>query len=95
MISTLYDVLASDFAWSIDPIDFCRQVGIEPDDWQRDVINNKENLIALCCGRQVGKSTCVALLSLHHCLTVKDATVLIVSPSIRQSGELFRKIISY
>lgn len=95
MISNLYDVLASDFAWSIDPIDFCRQVDIEPDKWQAEVLNSKEKRIALCCGRQTGKSTCVALLSLHHSLTVKDATVLIVSPSIRQSGELFRKIITY
>ena len=91
----LLEQLSSDLSKSVNPVKFAQSLGIEPDDWQRDVLLSTEKRIALCCGRQTGKSTCVALLSLHHCLTVKDATVLIVSPSVRQSGELFRKIITY
>jgi Terminase large subunit, T4likevirus-type, N-terminal len=45
----------------------------------------------LLCSRQAGKSTTAAGLALGEALLTPKATVLLLSPSERQSGELFRK----
>jgi hypothetical protein len=47
----------------------------------------------LLCARQTGKSTATAGLALYHALHVPKAVVLLLSPSLRQSTELFRKIL--
>jgi hypothetical protein len=43
------------------------------------------------CSRQAGKSTTAAVLALHTALYRPGALVLLVAPSLRQAGELFRK----
>ncbi len=48
--------------------------------------------ILLNCSRQSGKSTVTSLAALHEALYTPDSLVLILSPSLRQSGELFAKI---
>src|SRR5262249_55613339 len=42
------------------------------------------------CSRQSGKSTAAAALALHQALTRPGSLVLLLSPTLRQSGELFR-----
>src|SRR6516164_5676820 len=42
------------------------------------------------CARQSGKSTCAAALGLYEALYASPALVLLLSPSLRQSQELFR-----
>ena len=44
------------------------------------------------CSRQTGKSTVAAVLGLHRAHYYPGSLVLLVSPSLRQSGELFRKV---
>jgi hypothetical protein len=44
-----------------------------------------------CC-RQSGKSTTAAVLALHEVLYRPGCLVLLLSPSMRQSSELFRKV---
>ena len=51
--------------------------------------------VLLLCTRQGGKSTTTALLALHHALYHPPALVLCLSPSLRQSSELFRKIMGF
>ncbi|TAK32389.1 MAG: hypothetical protein EPO21_15330 [Chloroflexota bacterium] len=46
----------------------------------------------LNCSRQAGKSTVSSILCLHEALYYPPALVLLASPSLRQSGELFRKV---
>jgi hypothetical protein len=46
----------------------------------------------LLCSRQAGKSTAAAGLALKTALAEPPALVLLCSPSLRQSGELFRKV---
>ena len=46
----------------------------------------------LNCCRQAGKSTIASILAFHRALYYPGALVLLVSPSLRQSGELFRKV---
>jgi hypothetical protein len=43
-----------------------------------------------CCGRQVGKSTAAAVCALNAIIYQAPATVVLISPSLRQSVELFR-----
>ena len=78
-----------------DPVDFARQLDIEPDPWQRDFLNATDEHIILNCSRQSRKSTIVAILALHHALAHPGSLVLILSPSQRQSGELLKKIVSF
>ena len=45
----------------------------------------------MICARQVGKSTTAAFICLHRAICYPGSTCLIYSPSLRQSGEIFRK----
>jgi hypothetical protein len=47
----------------------------------------------LLCSRQSGKSTVAAALALRVALLQPDSPILVLSPTDRQSGELFRKIL--
>jgi hypothetical protein len=64
--------------------------GLEPDPWQAELLRTRAGRILLLAGRQVGKSTAVAALVLVTALLEAPALVLILSPTLRQSGEFFR-----
>ena len=81
-------------ATSVDPVKFAEQF-IKADLWERDVLLSSEKRIMLNCARQSGKSTITAILALHHALTNPGSLTLILSPSSRQSGELFKKIMFF
>jgi hypothetical protein len=51
--------------------------------------------ILLLCSRQAGKSTVASALAVRAALLQRDALVLVLSPSLRQSGELFRKVLGH
>jgi Terminase large subunit, T4likevirus-type, N-terminal len=74
-----------------DPVEFAISVGIAPDPWQEDVLTSQHPRKILCCGRQTGKSTVAAVLSIHKALTVPGSTVLVVAPGERQAKLLFSK----
>ncbi len=61
------------------------------DPWQRTVLESDARQMILLCARQSGKSTITAALALHTVLYRPPALVLCLSPSLRQSVELFRK----
>ena len=61
------------------------------DFWQRRVINNKGNIV-LRTGRQVGKSTVVAIKAYKLALEYPGTTTLVIAASQRQSSLLFEKI---
>jgi phage terminase large subunit-like protein len=77
-----------------NPVEFAKLLKIDPDPWQRDLLTSKEKRIILNCARQSGKSTIVAIRALHHALTNRGSLVLILSPTQRQSGLLFEKIVT-
>ena len=83
--------LASDLAAALDPVVLAQQAGLDPDPWQADVLRSTAPRVLLNCSRQSGKSTISALLALHTALYTPAALVLMLSPSLRQSAELFRK----
>ena len=78
-----------------EPLAFARQLHIEPDRWQRDLLTSNDKHVILNCSRQSGKSTIVAILALHQALINAGSLILILSPSQRQSGELLKKIVSF
>ncbi|HLJ97466.1 MAG TPA: terminase large subunit [Gemmataceae bacterium] len=85
-------------AWQWDPTLMMRDLGLEPDRWQIQVLQANYRRALLNCCRQSGKSTTTAALALHHALYPpegKPTLTLLLSPSLRQSSELFRKVIDF
>lgn len=76
-------------AFAIDALDF------RPDAWQHRVLRWTGKRLLLNCSRQSGKSTTTAVLALHQAVYYPVSLILLVSPSIRQSGELFRKVVNF
>ena len=85
--------LASDLAMALDPVALSRAAGIEPDPWQAGLLRSTAPRLILNCSRQSGKSTTTATLAMHTALYTPKALVLLLSPGLRQSGELFKKCI--
>jgi hypothetical protein len=86
--------LAADLACALDPVELALRVGLPPDPWQADFLRSVEPRILLNCSRQSGKSTVTALLAVHAASYDPGALVLLLSPSLRQSQELFRKALA-
>jgi hypothetical protein len=61
-----------------------------PDPWQRRVLRSSDRRHLLLCSRQVGKSLTAGALALRTALLKAGSLVLLLSPSQRQSAELFR-----
>ena len=76
-----------------DPNAVLADAGLSPDPWQQQVLGSKQDRLLLLATRQAGKSTVSAALALHTALVRPRSPVLILSPSTRQSGELFRKVL--
>ena len=66
-----------------------------PNPWQRELLESDSKRALLLCCRQSGKSTVTASLALWQALFVPESLTLLVSPSLRQSGELFRKAATF
>jgi hypothetical protein len=84
--------LIADLKLATDPVQFAKLLGIEPDPWQETALRYRGKKLLLCCSRQSGKSTVSAILALHKVIFNPGVTVLLVSPSARQSSELFSKV---
>jgi hypothetical protein len=88
-------MMASDLAFALDPDLFCRAVGVVPDKWQSDLLRTRPGRLLILASRQVGKSTIVAVLVLWMALYEPGSLILMVSPSQRQSGEMFRTVMTF
>jgi hypothetical protein len=64
--------------------------GLEPDPWQADLLRGSHERVLMLASRQTGKSLTAAALALKAALLSPPALVLLLSPTLRQSGELFR-----
>jgi len=81
-------------AYRLDPVQMARGAGLELDPWQCDLVRSQAPRIAVNCSRQIGKSTIAAVIADHTSFYQEESTVLLLSPSLRQSGELFNKCLS-
>lgn len=76
-----------------DPTRLMSISGMPPDPWQAELLRTDPDRMLLLCSRQAGKSTTAAALALRVALLVPCSPILILSPTDRQSSELFRKIL--
>jgi hypothetical protein len=82
--------LLRDAACKVDPVAFARlKLGVTPDPWQCDLMRSTSDLVALC-GRRTGKSQAAGWVGAHHVVEGDGRTALCISPTQRQSSELFR-----
>ena len=84
--------LAVDLARGLDPVALAGGVGMVPDVWQRETLRSDHPRILLNVCRQGGKSITCAVKAIHTALYEPGSLILCLSPSLRQSGELFRKV---
>ncbi len=61
-----------------------------PDQWQTTLLRSSDPRTLLLCSRQSGKSQTAAALAIKTAVLEAPALILILSPSLRQSGELYR-----
>jgi hypothetical protein len=74
-----------------DPARTLSLAGMSPDPWQAALLRSTNRRLLVLNARQTGKSTAAAALALKTALLTPGALVLLLSPTQRQSGELFRK----
>jgi hypothetical protein len=87
--------LRDDLALGLDRVAFARELTIITDDWQRELLGSSSDRVVLNCCRQSGKSTMSALIALHRALYHPDSLVLCLAPALRQSQELFGKVLGF
>ena len=88
--------LDRDLAYALKPSLWASEcLGFQADEWQAEVLDGSAKKVLLCCSRQSGKSSVSAIMALHTALFHPGSLVLMVSPSLRQSSELFRKFLDY
>lgn len=91
---TMNAALSADLATALDPARLADATGLAPDPWQVEVLRSTAPRILLNCARQTGKSTITAVLATHTALYDAGSLVLLLSPTLRQSGELFKKCLA-
>ncbi|MBF0622901.1 MAG: hypothetical protein HQL54_13350 [Magnetococcales bacterium] len=85
--------MVNELRYSLDSVTFARErLGFEPDPWQQKAMRSPAKRILLNCSRQSGKSTSTAIIALHTAIYRPRSLCLMVSPSERQSKELFKKV---
>ncbi len=67
-------------------------LGVTPYVYQDLFLNDYTNRIAVCCGRQVGKSTMTAIRALHKAIFFPDQRVIVFSKNIDQAKKLLSEI---
>jgi hypothetical protein len=73
-----------------DPSQILLRSGMRADAWQQTLLRSRYSRTLLLCSRQAGKSTLAAALALREALLNPPALVLLLSPTQRQSGELYK-----
>jgi phage FluMu gp28-like protein len=88
-------MMARDLARAFDPALIAADCGLTLDPWQADLMRSTAPRVLMLCARQVGKSTVAGPIALATAVTQAGALILLVSPSQRQSGELFRTVMRH
>jgi hypothetical protein len=86
--------LTRDLLMALDPVEMAYAMNLDPDPWQVQLLRSIAPRVLLNCSRQAGKSTMAAALAVHAALYETSSLVLLLSPSLRQSQELFKKALA-
>jgi len=85
-----------DLLYGLDAVKFSTEIlGVIPDPWQEQVMETESKRILLNVSRQAGKSSVSSIIALHTALYKPKSLILLISPSLRQSSELFKKVQMY
>jgi hypothetical protein len=87
--------LAEDLKLALDRVAFARALGLEPDGWQEELLCSTSDRVLLNCSRQSGKSTMTGVIALHRALYHPGSLILCLAPALRQSQELFGKVLGF
>src|SRR3712207_645916 len=87
--------LAEDLKLTLDRVAFARALGLEPDEWQEELLRSTSDRVLLNCSRQSGKSTMTGVIALHRALYHPSSLILCLAPALRQSQELFGKVLGF
>jgi hypothetical protein len=87
--------LAQDLKLALDRSSFARALDLEPDLWQEDLLRSTSGRVLLNCCRQSGKSTMTGIIALHRALYYPGSLILCLAPALRQSQELFGKVLGF
>jgi len=87
--------VAEDLELALDRAKFVRALGLEPDPWQEDLLRSASDRVLLNCCRQSGKSTMTGVIALHRALYHPGSLILCLAPALRQSQELFGKVLGF
>src|SRR5215211_3942543 len=87
--------LVEDLKLGLDRVAFARALELDPDAWQRDLLRSTSDRVVLNCSRQSGKSTMTAVIALHRALYHPGSLILCLAPALRQSQELFGKVLGF
>jgi len=94
MTHDIHAPLTTDLARALDPCELAAAIGMIPDPWQADVLRSDHPRILLNVARQVGKSVTCATKATHCALYEPGALILLLSPSLRQSTEIFKTVMA-
>jgi hypothetical protein len=80
---------------AINPVKFANALGLTSlDAWQERLLLSQSKQIIMNVCRQGGKTEIAAIIALHTALYTPKSLILIISPSLRQSGEVYKRIYS-
>jgi len=93
-MTSIFARLAEAVTYS-DPISFATgKLKFDPDPWQANLLRSQSKYLILNCSRQSGKSTATAALAVWTAL-FDPGLILLISPSLRQTKELFGKVSNF
>lgn len=72
-----------------------RILDLKPYPYQAKLLEDQNKRIVACMGRQTGKTTIIAMKAIIFADTNPNVTVLITSPSLRQSMIMFDRIVTF
>jgi terminase large subunit-like protein len=75
----------------LDPALILQDAGLTPDPWQADLMRCPDCWTMICATGRCGKTTVAAALILRKMLLEPKQTVLVLSPSEKQSRELYQE----
>lgn len=88
----VWEIVADRLLASSSPLEFAQELKFDLDPWQCKVLTTPKRRVQMNCCRQSGKSAVTAIKMLFESNAVEESTSLIYAPALRQSAELFRKI---
>lgn len=85
-------LMARDMARCFDPVLLAEDCGVTPDPWQAELLRTASRRVLMLCSRQSGKTETAVIKVIHQAL-YDPGLCVVVSPSQRQSSEVFKRFL--